>query len=175
MPACTSSLSPRRVASAPAAEQWSAICWTTWRPPLAINDGGLAGPVECRGPAAGPSQHEDRGRESGQIDLDGARPEVDVVTEEDGRLVAVDRAPDVGQDADVVERGQVLRAQAQPLPRPHADPRRAQHVLGRLPETEVGGQREGDQQVREPDPGVPHGEIVPSVPNRPPGNGVNAS
>ena len=37
MPACTSSLSPRRVASAPAAEQWSAICWTTWRPPLAMN------------------------------------------------------------------------------------------------------------------------------------------
>ena len=141
-----------------------------------MSDGGLAGPVERRRPVAGPAQHEHHGREPGQVDLDGVRPEVDVVTEEERRLVAVDRAPDVGQDADVVEGGQVVRVQAQPLAQAHADPRRAEHVLGRLPETEVGGQRERDQQVREPDARVPHGGIVPSSRlSGAAGHGVNAS
>ena len=107
--------------------------------------GGLAGPVECRGAMAGPPKHEDHGGESRQIDLESVRPEIDVVAKEQRRLVAVDRTPDVGQDADVEKSGKFLRVQAQSSPQAHADPCRAQHVLGGLPETEVGGQGERDQ------------------------------
>ena len=57
------------------------------------------------------------------------------------------RATDVGQDADVVQSGEVLRVQSQPSTQTHADPRRASHVLGWLPEPEVGGHGERHQQV----------------------------
>ena len=107
----------------------------------------LAGAVERGGAVPSPPQHEHHGRKPGEVDLDGERPEVDVITEQHRRLVPIDRATDVGQDADVVQSGEVLRVQSQPSTQTHADPRRASHVLGWLPEPEVGGHGERHQQV----------------------------
>lgn len=104
------------------------------------------------------AQHEHHGWKPGQVGLDGVGPEVDVVAEENGRFVAVDGAPDVGQDGDVVEGGEVLGVQAHPHAQSHPDPGRPGHVLGWLPETEVGGQGERHQQVRETYAGVTHAE-----------------
>ena len=116
MPACTSSPSPRRVARRAGSRAVVRHLLDHLATPAGHHGGGLAGPVEGRGPGAGPAQHEHHGRKPGQVGLDGVRPEVDVVTEEDRRFVAVDRAPDVGQDADVIEGGQVAR---RPTPAAH--------------------------------------------------------
>ena len=80
---------------------------------------GLADAVERRCSGAGPAQHEHHRREPGQVDLDGVGAEVDVVAEQRRGLVAVDRAPDVGEDAHVVEVGQ-LGASRAPAGRPAA-------------------------------------------------------
>ena len=97
----------------------------------------------------GPSKHEHHGRKPHEVDLDGVRPEVDVITKHRRRLVPVHRAADVGQDADVVQGGQFIRVESEPGTQAHPYTRRAGHVFGRLTESEVGGQRERDHQVRE--------------------------
>jgi hypothetical protein len=101
---------------------------------------------------SGPAQHEDHRREAGQVDIQGVRPERDVVAEDRRGLIAVDGAPDVGEDAHVVERGQVVHVETEAFAEAQADPCGPDHVLRRLPEPEVGGQRQRDQQVVQPHP-----------------------
>ena len=99
---------------------------------------------------AGPAQHEHHRREARQVDLDGVGAEVDVVTEQRRRFVAVHRTADVREDAHVVEIRQVDTFESEPFAQPHADPCRPEHVLGRLPEPEVGGQRQRHQELAQP-------------------------
>ena len=156
-PVRTSVPSPRRSANAPAAAQCPAICSTTARPPLAMNAAVCSARLNAGGAVPDPSQHEHHRRESGQILLNRMRPEVDVVAEDLRGFVPVGRAADVGQQADVVERGQLRGVEAESRTETHSDARRPQHVLGRLPEAEVGDQRHRHQQVGEPNPRIGHG------------------
>lgn len=81
-------------------------------------------------------------------------PEVDVVPEECGCLVAVDGTADVGEDAHVVEGRQLLGLEAKTITKAHGDPSRAQHVLGGLTEAQVGGKRQCHKQVSQPNSGI---------------------
>ena len=87
--------------------------------------------------------------------------EVDVVAEQRGGLVAVHRAAHVGEDAHVVEHGEIGVVEAEPLAEAHAEPRRADHVLGRLAEAEIGGERQRHQQLVDPDARIRHGRTLP--------------
>ncbi|MEJ7698113.1 MAG: hypothetical protein WKF71_00480 [Pyrinomonadaceae bacterium] len=90
-----------------------------------------------REPAPCPAQHVSHRRHAAEVDIVGVGAEVDVVTEQQRRFVAEDGAADVRQDADVVQRGEVLLRQPETLAQPHAEPRRPQHVLRRLAQAEV--------------------------------------
>ena len=161
MPAFTSSSRPSRSANTPAAEQWLAICSTTALPPPAINRAPCT--ARCAGDAVGPgaTEHEHHRLEAGEVGLGRLGAEVDVVAEERRGLVAVDRAPDVGEDADVVEHGEVGVVQPEPLAEAQPQPGRPDHVLGRLAEPEVGRQRERHQQLVEPNSRIRHGRTIP--------------
>ena len=117
----------------------------------------LPRPIHRGRPGAGPAHQEERGGHTGQVHLDGPRAKVDVVPEQGSCFVAVDRATDIRQQADVVQRGQLLLGQAQPPADPHADPGRANHVLRRLPQPEIGSRGQGHQYFAQPHPGVGHG------------------
>ena len=54
----------------------------------------------------------------GEVDLAGVRAEVDVVAEQGRGLVPVHRAPDVREDAHVVERRELVAVQAEPVAEP---------------------------------------------------------
>ncbi len=117
---------------------------------------GLAHPVERRGSRARPSEHEHHRRESGQVDLDRVGAEVDVVAEHRRRFVAVHGTTHVGEDADVVQLGEIGWVEPEPVADPHADPGRSQHVFRRLPEAEVGRKRQRHQQLAESHARVAH-------------------
>ena len=82
--------------------------------------------------------------------------ELDVVAEQRRGLVAVHRTADVGEDAHVVEVGELGALEPEPVAEAHADPGRSEHVLGRLAEAEVGRERQRHQQLAEPHSRIRH-------------------
>ena len=172
MPARTSAPRPSRSASSPAAEQWFAICSATSRPPVAMSRNDCCQRFTTVAPLAGAAEHEPHAVAGSEVDVVGAGPEVDVVAEHQGRFVAVDRAAHVGEQADVVQHGELGGVEPETVAEPHAEPRRADHVLRGLTETEVGRHRDRDEHLVEPDAGRGHSRTLPNPSAL---HGVNAS
>ena len=74
----------------------------------------------------------------------------DVVAEPLGLLVGVGMAADVDEQGGVVDDRPLLLVEPDPLGQPQRDQALAQHVLHRLPETEVDAERERGHQLRQP-------------------------
>jgi len=107
----------------------------------------LTSTIEPRGTDPGAAQHEDHQRESGHVEVEGARSEIDVVAEHRCNFVAEYRAADIRQHAHVVERRHLRRVEPQSITEAQTDPRRAQLVLERLPEAEIRRKRHRRQQL----------------------------
>lgn len=147
----TSSPRPRRSASASAARQWF-LQHAQGRPPPA---------PEERHPESGPLQQRLPGTEVAQQDSDPAAVRVervglqrDVVAEPLGLLVRVGVAPHPGEQPGVVDDRPLGLVQAQWLAHPERDQGLPDDVLHRLPQPEVGAQRQGGHQLGQPDLGA---------------------
>ena len=96
------------------------------------------------------AEHEAEHREPGQVDFVAVGAEGDVVAEPGRDLVAVGDAADPGEQRDVVERRAFGLGEADPVAEPGGDAPRAQHVLHRLAQTEVGAERERGDELGQP-------------------------
>jgi hypothetical protein len=102
------------------------------------------------------AEHVPRAFPCSEVHVVCAGAEVDVVAEYQGCLVAVDGAAHVGEEADVVQHGELGRVESESIAQPQTQSGGANHVLGRLTETEVGSHRDGDEHLVESDPGRGH-------------------
>ncbi len=70
-------------------------------------------------------------------------------------------AADPGQEAGVVNHRAVGQAQPEALGQPQRDQALPEHVLYRLTDAEVAGQRQRGEQFSEPRPGLVPGTVMP--------------
>jgi len=116
--------------------------------------GGEPEPLDPRAACPHVAEHEPEHGQAGGVDLVAVGPESDVVTEPGSDLGCVGDATDPGQGGHVVEGAAFFRPDAEVIPQPCCDGPRSEHVLHRLAQAEVRGQREGSDQLGEPEPGV---------------------
>jgi hypothetical protein len=121
--------------------------------PAAADDGrGGGGAAERRAAGPGPPQRVEHDRELRRPDVIHAGAERDVVTEEPRHLEGLAGA-DRRHQRHPVRVGLCLRIEPEVLGEAHRDEARAQHVLHRLAESEVGRQGERGDQLGEPHAG----------------------
>ena len=116
--------------------------------------GSQAKPVQERRPGPGVAEGQAHQRQPGQIDAVTVAAERDVVAEPGRHFRGVGHAARPGQHHHVVQRHPRLRLQAQSLPEPDRDQPRAQHVLHRLAQPQIGRQREGGHDLSQPEPRI---------------------
>src|SRR3954454_15709017 len=109
-------------------------------------EAGLAGPE--------PAHDAQQELERFEVGVIGARLEADVVAEPPGLLVRVRMAVDVLEQAYVIRRDSFVAIEADDVRQAQRDRCLANRMLHRLPTPEIGGQRQGGDQLREPDAAV---------------------
>lgn len=102
--------------------------------------------------AAGAAEHVAQGGETGEVDLVHVGPEVDVVAEQGGGVVAVDVTADVGQQGGVIHGGPFASVDPESVSHAQGHPSRAQDVLVRVPEAQVRGPGHRGHHLGQPDP-----------------------
>ena len=75
----------------------------------------------------------------------------DVVAEPLRLLMSIGMTPDVDQQRRVVDIGSSLLVEPDPLSEPQRDQALAQHVLHRLPKTEINAERQRGDELRQPE------------------------
>ena len=96
------------------------------------------------------AQHEAEHGQSGQVDLEAVAPERDVVTEPGRDLRCVRHATHPRQGGHVEQGATVFELDAHVITQTGGDDPRAQDMLHRLTQPQVGGQREGGDQLGQP-------------------------
>jgi hypothetical protein len=100
------------------------------------------------------AEHEAEHRQSGQVDMEAVAPEGDVVTEPGRHLRCVRHATDPRQGGHVIERAAIVKLNPHAITQTGGYDPRSQDVLHRLTQPQVGGQREGGDQLGQPEAGV---------------------
>ena len=120
---------------------------------LASGDGEAcceADPVQRRSSRPDMAQHEAQHGQPGQVDLEAVAAEGDVVTEPGRHLRCVRHATHPRQGGHVVQGATVLELDAHVISQTGGDYPRAQHMLHGLTQPQIGGQREGGDQLGQP-------------------------
>jgi hypothetical protein len=127
------------------------------------------GALHRRFPAGDVAHEELHVRQSRPVDQIGRGPHRDVVAEPSGVFLGIGMASDPHDQRRVVDGAALFGGQAEPVGQSAGDDRRAQHVFGRLTQTQVDGHRQRRQHLgssrwcaaaRARDTGRGHGQIV---------------
>ena len=96
------------------------------------------------------SKHEPEHGQSREVDLVAVSPKGDVVAEPGRNLRGVGHATDPGQGGHVVKSPTFLRLDTQLFTQPRRDGPGSEHMLHRLAQAQVRGQRKCSEQLSEP-------------------------
>ena len=106
-----------------------------------------ADPVQRGSSRPDVAQHEAEHGQSGQVDMEAVAPEGDVVTEPGRHLRCVRHATHPRQGGHVVQGAAVVELDAHVITQTGGDDPRSQDMLHGLTQPQVGGQREGGDQL----------------------------